>query len=341
MIVPGVADGHALLDDPLHADQAHAELVLEQLAHGAHAAVAEVVDVVRLAVAVVELDDLADDRHEVLVVEDPAILVPRALARLFLADPEVLVELEPADLGEVEAACVEEQRVEQVARVLHRGRIARADLAVQLDERLLDSRAAVLLERRGDVLVLRVLVDVREEGADVVVARIADGAHERGDRDLALAVDLDREHVLAGRLDLEPGAAVGDQLGGVEQAAGGAVLGGGEVDARRADELRDDHALGPVHDERPLAGHHREVAHEDLGFLDLAGVLAGLDVQPGLDPKWGGEGHVPLTAVLFVVFGLPKFVVEKAQLVVLSGVVRDRVDLVEQLPETFSLEPLK
>ena len=47
---PRVADGHALLDDPLHADQAHAELVLQQLADGAHAAVAEVVDVVRLTV---------------------------------------------------------------------------------------------------------------------------------------------------------------------------------------------------------------------------------------------------------------------------------------------------
>ena len=341
MIVPEFADGHALLDDPLHSDQAHAELVLEQLADGTHTAVAEVVDVVRLTVPVVQLDDLADDRHEVLVVEDATVLVPRALACLFLADAEVLVELEPAHFGEVEAACVEEQRVEQVASVLHSWRIARTDLAVQLDERLLDARAAVLFEGRGDVLVLRVLVDIREEGADVVVARVADGAHQRGHGDLALAIDLDGEHVLARRLDLEPCAAVGDQLGGVEQATGGAVLGGGEVHAGRAHQLRDDHALGPVHDERPLTGHHREVAHEDLGFLDLAGVLAGLDVQPGLDPKWGGEGHIPLTAVLFVVFGFPKFVVKEAQLVVLSGVVRDRVDLIEQFPETFSLEPLE
>jgi hypothetical protein len=41
-----VADRHALLDDPLHPDEAHAELVLQQLAHRAHAPVAEVVDVV-------------------------------------------------------------------------------------------------------------------------------------------------------------------------------------------------------------------------------------------------------------------------------------------------------
>src|ERR1019366_4882883 len=104
-----------------------------------------------------------------------------------------------------------------------RGRIARADLAVELDERLLDARAAVLLEGRVDVLVLRVLVDVREEGTNVVVARIADGAHQGGDRDLALAVDLDGEHVPARGLVLEPRAAVGDRLVRVEQAAGGAI----------------------------------------------------------------------------------------------------------------------
>ena len=41
-------------DHALHAQQADAELVLDQLAHGAHAAVAQVVDVVRFALAVVE-----------------------------------------------------------------------------------------------------------------------------------------------------------------------------------------------------------------------------------------------------------------------------------------------
>ena len=49
-----VGDGHALFDDALHAQQADAELVLDQLADRAHAAVAEVVDVVGGALAVVE-----------------------------------------------------------------------------------------------------------------------------------------------------------------------------------------------------------------------------------------------------------------------------------------------
>ena len=42
-------DGHALLDHALHAQQADPEGVLDELAVGADAAVAEVVDVVRLA----------------------------------------------------------------------------------------------------------------------------------------------------------------------------------------------------------------------------------------------------------------------------------------------------
>ena len=46
-----------------------------------------------------------------------------------------------------------------------------------------------------------------------------------------------------------------------------------EVDAGRADELRDDDTLGAVDDEGALVGHQREVAHEDRLALDLAGLV--------------------------------------------------------------------
>jgi hypothetical protein len=48
--------GHALLDGALHAQQAETVLVLHQLADRAHAAVAEMVDVVDLALAVAQFD---------------------------------------------------------------------------------------------------------------------------------------------------------------------------------------------------------------------------------------------------------------------------------------------
>ncbi len=334
-----VADGHPFLDDPLHPDQPHPELVLEELADGPHPAVAEVVDVVRLPLAVVERDQLADDGDEVLVVQHPPFLVQGPFPGLVLGDAQVLVQLEAADLAQVKAAGVEEERAEQVAGVLHRGRIAGPDLAVELDQRLLDRAGGVLLQGRLDVGVLGVVVGVGEEGADVVVARVAERPHQGGHRHLPLAVDLDCQHVLARGLDLEPGTPVGDELGGVQHPAGHPVLGARKVDAGRAHQLADHHPLGAVDDEGALRGHHGEVAHEDLGLLDLPGVLPGLDVEPGLDPERGTEGHVPLPALLLIVFGAPELIVEEAQLVVLAGVVGDRVDLVEELPQPLSAEP--
>ena len=60
---------HALLHRALHAQQADAVLVLEQLADRTHAAVAEIVDVVDLALAVLEVDQRLDHREDVLLAQ--------------------------------------------------------------------------------------------------------------------------------------------------------------------------------------------------------------------------------------------------------------------------------
>ena len=60
---------HALADRPLHAQQADAVLVLHQLADRAHAAVAEMVDVVDLAAAVLQVDQHLEDREDVLLAQ--------------------------------------------------------------------------------------------------------------------------------------------------------------------------------------------------------------------------------------------------------------------------------
>ena len=61
-----VRDRHPLADHALHAQQADAELVLDQLTHCTDAAVAQVVDVVRAAAAVIEANDLANDGEQVV-----------------------------------------------------------------------------------------------------------------------------------------------------------------------------------------------------------------------------------------------------------------------------------
>ncbi len=187
-------EAHALLDRALHADEADAVLVLEQLADRADAAVAEVVDVVDVLVrlAVLEVDEEADHLEDVALREDG--VVERLL------DPELVVELEPADLGEVVPLGVEEQVDEQVRRRLRRRRITRAQAAVDLHDRLLGRGDLVLHERVAERREHVQVVDEEDlELADVPLAELL----ELGLGDLLVHLEED----LAGRL-------VDDVLGG-------------------------------------------------------------------------------------------------------------------------------
>ena len=81
-------------------------------------------------------------------------------------------------------------------------------------------------------------------------------------------------------------------------------------DARRAVQLRDDHALGTVDDEGTVLGHERDLAEVDLLLLDVADRLrAGLFVRvpndeadDDLDRR--GERHAALAALVDVVLRL-------------------------------------
>ena len=55
-------------------------------------------------------------------------------------------------------------------------------------------------------------VDAREQGDHLVVRLVADGAQQLGRLELALAIDLDVQLAARAGLELEPGAAVGDDL---------------------------------------------------------------------------------------------------------------------------------
>src|SRR2546428_188752 len=157
----GLDDGHALADHPFHAEQADAELALDEFANGADAAVAEVVDVVRRALSVVELDNPRDDLHKILVGERPR--------GHRLLEAELAVQLVAADLREVITPEIEEERLHQAPRVVDRGRVARTKTLVDLDEAFVRVRGGVTVERRGDVGMLGIGVDGRKERGDLLV----------------------------------------------------------------------------------------------------------------------------------------------------------------------------
>ena len=57
--------GHALLDRALHTKEANTHLVFHQLTHGANTTVAEVIDIVNLALTIFELMEVFHNREDV------------------------------------------------------------------------------------------------------------------------------------------------------------------------------------------------------------------------------------------------------------------------------------
>ena len=149
------------------------------------------------------------------------------------------------------------------------------------------------------------------EGVEDFLARQAERVEQRGDRQLALAVDADVDDVLGVELEVEPAAAIGDDPRGEEILAAGVGLAAVMVEqhARRAVHLADDDALGAVDDEGAVHGHERHVAHVDVLLLDIddrLGLGLGIDLEGGQaqgDAHRRGIGQAALAALVGVVLG--------------------------------------
>src|SRR6202158_3201330 len=216
----------------------------------------------------------------------------------------------------VVAAEVEEQRLRQVAGAVDGRRVTRAQTLVDLDQTLVRVDGGVAVQRRLDVLVLHVDIDRGEERLDLLVRGIADRAQQRRHRKLSLAVDLHRDDVLVRGLELEPRAAVRDELPVEEPAAGRGVVDSGEVHARRTHQLRHDDALSAVDHEGALVRHPREVPEEDVLLGDLTGLLVHeLDARP----ERLGEREVLGAALLFGVLRLTELAGGETEVEGLSG----------------------
>ena len=253
---------------------------------------------------------------------------------------QALVQLVAADLGQVVALGVEEERAEQAAGVVERRRLARPLLLEDLDQGLLLAGGGILVERVDDEE--RVVEQSQNRFVRGGVELEARGRvlgrqrpKQRGDRELPLAVDAGVDDALLVDLELEPRAPGGHQVGGEDLLR--RVLGLHQVGARRADELRDDHALGAVDDERALLGHHGEVAHEDPLLADLARVLVH---EADRHRERDLIGQVLLTALLDRELGLTELVLAELHRE-RAGVVLDGRDVVDRLPKPFLQEPVE
>ena len=246
-------------------------------------------------------------------------------------DGQLLIELVPAHHGQVVPAGIEEQALQQGLGGIHRGGLAGAQLAVDLQQRFLIGLAGVLLQRGHDAAV------IAEALQDLAVGLETQRADQAGDGQLAVLVDTDPEHLAGVGLVLQPRAAVGDDGAGQQGQVGLEIDLLAVVHAGGADDLADHHALSAVDDEGAAMGHQREISHEDLLLLDLAGLLV-VQAHPHLHRS--GIRGVPRFALLHIVLGLLiHAVINEAQLQI-AGIVRDGSHVGEHLTQAGLQEPL-
>ncbi len=188
---------HALLDGALHAHQADPVIVLHQLADRAHAAVRQVVDIVDLTDAILEVQDDLSNAENVFLAQDAHLV--GALLEVLQGDRQTLVELHPANGGQVIALRVEEKLLEQRLCGFLGRRLARAHDTVNVRQRLeaglvLVSRQRIAQPGATRPALTRIGVDVEHlDGLDAVLAQLCD--QFLGEFVGSLAPDLAGGHV--------------------------------------------------------------------------------------------------------------------------------------------------
>ena len=188
--------------------------------------VAQVIDVVRRILRIIELDEPPHDVDQVLRRE-------RAHLRR-RGHSEALIEFVAPHTPEVVPAPIEECRLNEILGVIQRYRIAGADALVDLAQaafvrvgRIAPLRALLPADGGGDVRMIGVVVNLTKELVDFGISAVAYGSQQGRDRNGAAFVYLDGQDVLGAGLELQPGAAIGYELRAVEIAAAGRVLAAG------------------------------------------------------------------------------------------------------------------
>src|SRR5439155_3370185 len=184
-----------------------------------------------------------------------------------------------------------------------------------------------------------------EEFLEDPLGRIAEGLQQDRHRHLAAPVDAEEHDVLGIELEIEPRAAVRDDARGEQQLAARVRLAAVvlEEHPRRAVQLRHDHPLGAVDDERTRGRHERNLAHVDLLLLHFLGGRLGRllvhDHEAHLRAQRARIGQAALLALLDVERRLAQRIADELQARVLR-VAHDREDRGKRRLQALVLAPL-
>ena len=219
-------------------------------------------------------------------------------------DGKLLIVLIAANPHQVITLGIKEEGIEEIGGAFEAGGFAGLLALVNLNEAFFSRLGVVtLLDGSHEALVLTHDID------DFGVCAVAQGAQNHGDGQFAGTVNTDPQHIVGVRLIFEPGTAVRDDLGRIELFAS-FIVSDVKIDAGRADQLADDHALGTVNDESAMVGHEGKVAHKNVGFLDFTGLLI---LQANKHLQRRRVSDVALTAACNGIFRLVQRIVHEFQ----------------------------
>ena len=164
--------------------------------------------------------------HQVLDRRDDVVLGQRRIGdRRAEVQAQLLVDLVAAHPGQVVTLLLEEQVLQQGLRRLLGRRLARAQLAVDLQQRLVGTGGGIALQGRHHDL------GEAESFADLL-AGPAERLEQHGHRLAALAVDAHADGGALVDVELQPGATARNHLDAGDDVVGRLVPGLVEVDAR-------------------------------------------------------------------------------------------------------------
>src|SRR5690606_3803492 len=135
------------------------------------------------------------------------------------------------------------------------------------------------------------------EGVEDFLSAVSQGAQKHRGRQLAATVDTHEHSVLGVKLEVQPGAAVGNNACGIQQLARAVSLAAVVVEehAWRTVQLGNDDTLGTVDDKGTVFGHQGDFPHVNFLLLDvLDRFIRRLFVendQAQLYPQRDGKGY--------------------------------------------------
>ena len=94
---------HAFLDRAFHAQQTNAILIFHQFANRPHAAIAEVINIINLPAPILQVEQYAQRRHDILLAQDTHII-----RHFFQRKAQAHIHLHAPDRGKIIAFHVEE-----------------------------------------------------------------------------------------------------------------------------------------------------------------------------------------------------------------------------------------